>query len=242
MACTSGGCTGTCVGFCDSCSSTCRGECSGCGSSCSTSCGSSCQNGCSVGCGDVCSISCQAGCSGTCDGNCSGGCVGCSGTCSGTCSGSCGGCGGCTGCSGCGGACSSNCTGCSGTCSGSCTGTCSGDCNNACLSTNASSVIANLGKNIIDKGFFSSNDFVELRDAIHTELARRNKTVPDDTFIIQPASGVAVYKEHIQKVFDDCKLMDSSKTYSVNIGSIIYSEDASDSVSYIKALMTQNVK
>lgn len=199
--------------------------CSDCSSGCVTWCKGTCSGSCSGTCDWSCNDTCYHSCDGTCD-------FGCYGRCEDHCS---------YGCSGdCTGGCSSNCAS---SCTGGCKGTCSGDCNNACTAANQSSVIANLGKNILDKGYLLPNDFTELRNAIHTELQRRGKTVPP-AFSVNPATGVKALVEHASKVYNGIYTMDSSKDYRTRAaqGKVIATNDIADAIDYIKTLMAQNIK
>ncbi|MCH4199291.1 MAG: hypothetical protein LKF87_03710 [Clostridium tyrobutyricum] len=212
------------------------------------SCTGGCANGCTTGCGTSCSLSCSATCENNCIGSCNNGCTancidtcatecsGCS-SCSGTCRGSCS---GCSGCSSCSGTCRGSCSGCSG-CS-SCSGTCSGDCNNACKSTEAPQTIANLASNIKAGNPIKVNDFKRLRDAIHNELSRRNKTIPSDSYVVEPAVNSKILVEHSQKVFDDIKVMDSTKFKTIDNTTIIKASTYTDAITYIQTLMNQNIK
>jgi hypothetical protein len=85
-------------------------------------------------------------------------------------------------------------------------------------------------------------DFKALRDGIHNEFVRRNKTVPNDAYSVEPSVGGKIYKEHIQKVFDDIKIFDNSKVYTVNANNIVKVSDITDSITYIKSLMNQNIR
>lgn len=227
MAC-DGNCSGTCTG--------------GCGSGCDSGCYGSCKTGCTDAC-TSCVGTCVTGCTGTCTtgcSSCSGNCIGTCTSCSGTCSGSCSGCSGCSSCSG-------SCSGCSGSCSGcsgctSCSGTCSGDCNNACQSTSAAQTIADLGSNIAINNPVRVNDFKQLRDAIHNELSRRNKTIPSDGYTVEPAVNSKILIEHAQKVFDDIKVMDSTKFKTINNTTIVKTDTYNDAITYIQTLMNQNIK
>lgn len=180
--------------------------------------------------------------------NCTGGCIGGCGTfCVGQCSGcglECSGCGGCD--SVCNVACSVNCSGCTGCtscngCSG-CTNTCLGDCNNACLADSASAVIVSLGANIVKGNIIRSNDFSSLKNAIHNELVRRSKTIPNDSYNVSPAVNVLIAVEHAQHVFDDINVMDVTKFKTITLNNITVATTYSESITYIQTLMNQNIK
>jgi hypothetical protein len=85
-------------------------------------------------------------------------------------------------------------------------------------------------------------DFIELRDAFHNEIVRRGITPPSDAYIVNPIAGVNILVEHVQKIFTDCKVLDSTKTWSVSSGSIVEGDDLKATVEYVKSLMNQNVK
>ncbi|GEM_PF-1301930 len=238
MACTGTSCTGACIIACNAgCGGGCTGACvfgcgSGCSGACLGSCLGTCKNLCAEGCVLTCSFDCTNGCGSSCSNNCT---TGCSGTCKNgctsctSCTGTCDGCSGCSGCSGCGGSCSYNCS--------SCTGTCKGDCNNGCSSANSSEIIANLGANIVKGNKVMPNDFLSLRNAIRKELIRRGKTVPNDNFLEEPASGKTIHKDHLNKVMIDVKVMDPTK--NIVRGDATEIKVVSD---YIKTLMSQNIK
>lgn len=83
------------------------------------------------------------------------------------------------------------------------------------------------------------NDFKELRDAIHNEAARRGKTITTDTYSTDPATGVKILLEHAQKVFDDCKVVDSTKNYVINVDKFVKANDFGGAITYIQTLMNQ---
>jgi len=214
-------CVGDCTAFC---ATSCTNECAtNCINSCTTVCNNSCTDYCTGDCTGGCDETCQSDCAYYCSIDCTGTCLnGCTGTCNTTCTG---------GCSG----------NCYGTCNG-CSGTCTGDCNNACTSSSASQVIADLGLNIKNKGFISQNDFSSLKNALRNEFARRGMTLPtNDTYTIEPAIGLNIYKEHLQKVFDDEHLFNSSINHNVATGDIILTSSITDTITYIQTLMTQNI-
>ena len=66
-------------------------------------------------------------------------------------------------------------------------------------------------------------------------------TVPNDAYTIEPLPQVKIYAEHIQKVFDDCHLMDITKNYTINSAKIIKTSDITDSIAYIQSLQLQVV-
>lgn len=190
-----------------------------------------------------CDLACVGGCSDNCNVNCAGGCLNtcttsCTNACTAACMGGCGGCanscyGGCTSCQGC-----SSCSGCS-----ACTGTCTGYCDNSCTAANSAQVIANLGSNILAKGIFIAGDFSDLKTAIRNEFSRRSKTLPTgDSYSVNPAIGVVLSKEHIQRVLDDVHTFNSSQNQSVGIGNVVKTSDSASTISYIQTLMSQNVR
>lgn len=221
---------------CASCNSWCDNSCA---INCGTGCNAGCDGGCGGGCGMQCST-CGSGCTGACKGGCLNSCTGscdgnCKGSCDDTCKGGCkGGCGSCTGCTGCGGACSYSCTG---SCDDTCKDGCKGDCDNACKSTEASNVIANLASNISRGNKIQMRDFISLKNAIHNELKRRNKSLPNDDI-----DGKKVLAEHAQKIFDDIKFINSSKAKNIVKGECIKADTLSEAKTYIQTLMTENIK
>ncbi|WP_242652549.1 hypothetical protein [Clostridium kluyveri] len=48
--------------------------------------------------------------------------------------------------------------------------------------------------------------------------------------------------EHAQKIFDDIKVMDSSKFKTINNTTIIKASTYTDAITYIQTLMNQNIK
>jgi hypothetical protein len=188
-------------------------SCTGiCGNACSGNCTASCKGSCTATCADDCTGGCKGGCNTTCN-------TGCNTTCTATCA-----------------------NDCTGGCKTTCTGTCSGDCNNACLSSSASATIANLGANIKNHGQVQPNDFIELKNAITYEISRRNYDLSSAyDYSVQPASGVPIYREYAQKIFDEVHYFNSAKTPIVTDG-IIRTSDFTDTISYIQSLMSANVK
>lgn len=176
-------------------------------------------------------MSCGTSCSG---GGTGGSCSSCSGSCTG-CDSSCSGCG--TGCATCSTGCNSSCAGCTG-CTG-CAGTCNGYCDNGCTSSNASTVIANLGKNISSGNIIKNSDMQELQSALDEEFVRRSisytKTSNNTQVVTTP---------YINQIFNQVKTLTNS---SVNIatktfGDVIIASDLIQARQTIQTLMTQHVK
>jgi hypothetical protein len=86
------------------------------------------------------------------------------------------------------------------------------------------------------------NDFKQLRDAMHNELSRRKKTIPNDVYTINPALNGEILVEHSQKVFDDIKVMDVNKFKTISLGNITKAETYTEAITYIQTLMNQNIK
>jgi hypothetical protein len=86
------------------------------------------------------------------------------------------------------------------------------------------------------------NDFKQLRDTMHNELSRRNKTIPNDAYTINPALNSKILVEHSQKIFDDIKIMDANKFKTINLNNITKAETYSEAITYIQTLMNQNIK
>ncbi|MDQ7096949.1 hypothetical protein REC12_25470 [Desulfosporosinus sp. PR] len=104
-------------------------------------------------------------------------------------------------------------------------------------------IIANLGTNILEGGIFKADDFLDLKAAIRNEFSRRSRALPTgDTYTIQPAIGVVLTKEHVQRVFDDVHLFNSSQNQSVGIGNVVKTSDTASTIVYIQTLMAQNVR
>jgi len=224
-----------CVTCDGACQTTCSGGCYGC-----VSCTGACNSSCTGNCGGSCSGSCTTTCTGSCInwcGDCTGSCIGnCTGSCTGGCTTTCGsGCtGGCTGCT--------SCSSCSGGCS-ACTGSCTGYCDSACTAVNTAQTIAAIGNNIAVRGLIKSTDFVNLKTSIRSEFTRRSKTLPtNDTYTVQPANGVVMTVEHLQKPLTDEHTFSSSVNYTITSGNIAKTTDAVPAVTTLQTWMNQNIR
>lgn len=104
-------------------------------------------------------------------------------------------------------------------------------------------MIAELGENILEMGYYDVNDFGSLKNAIRNEFTRRNKTLPSDAYTIDPSNGGILYAEHPQKVLDDIHTFDSSKSYpSIGVENPILVNDISSAIQVIQTLMSQNTR
>lgn len=88
------------------------------------------------------------------------------------------------------------------------------------------------------------DDFRNLKIAIRNEFSRRSLALPtDDTYAIEPAPGVIITKEHMQKVYDDIHKIDSSFSYTIPIGSPVVADTiVNNAIAKIQELMFQNIK
>jgi hypothetical protein len=156
--------------------------------------------------------------------------------------------------------CASNCenscegtcyTGCDSTCSGKCYGSCDAVCADTCTggcivgcydgAYASQEDVWNVGLNINNGGLTKYDDLTYIKHSLDNEFIRRSKNSPTG-FIVAPSNGSSALKQQVQKLFDDCKAMDSTKNFTINSLNIIKTSDLSDCIYYVKTLMMEVVK
>lgn len=122
----------------------------------------------------------------------------------------------------------------------SCTGQCADVCSNACVNNAALNMMQNLGKNILNNGYVSASDFIELKDALTIEFNRRGIT---NQPIISPSVNESIqdnYAKYVNSIIYGARRLGQDAGVIIQSG-IVQKSDLSTAIMLIRSKMSKKI-